>query len=72
MLRIKELRERQGISQIALATTLQVNQTAVSQWERGVSSPSCEKLPPLAATLHCTIDDLFDRTDGGHKEEGVV
>lgn len=59
MLRIKELREASQMSQIDLATKVGVNQTAVSQWERGSALPSCDKLPLLANILSCTIDDLF-------------
>lgn len=58
-LRIRERREAQSLSQAALATTLGVNQTAVSQWERGVSSPRASQLPALAEALHCSIDELY-------------
>lgn len=61
MLRIKEQREAKGISQVALAEKMQVNQTAISQWERGIAYPSCDKLPQLADSLGCTIDRLFGR-----------
>ena len=59
LLRIKELRQNAGLSQDSLAAEVNVNQTAVSQWEREAAFPSCEKLPDLAAALGCTIDDLF-------------
>ena len=36
-LQIKARREAMSLSQTALALQLKVNQTAVSQWERGVS-----------------------------------
>lgn len=61
LLRIRELRIAQGLSQDELSAKIGVNQTAVSQWERGVAFPSCEKLPELASALNCTIDALFDR-----------
>ena len=56
---IREMRQKQGLSQIELADKLQVNQTAVSQWERGAAYPSCDKIPALANALGCTIDELF-------------
>ena len=62
-LRIRPIRERMGISQLQLAVELGVNQTAVSQWERGAAFPACEKLPALAEALACTIDDLFSDTE---------
>lgn len=63
LLRIKFLREKAGISQADLSARVRVNQTAVSQWERGVALPSCDKLPALAEALGCTINDLFTPTD---------
>ena len=51
ILRIKEIRESGKISQTALAEKLHVNQTAVSQWERGVAYPTCDRLPEIAKAL---------------------
>lgn len=59
VLRIKELREQLGISQCCLASTLGVDQTSISQWERGTANPTVPRLPELAKALHCTIDELF-------------
>lgn len=58
---IKEMRLAAGLTQIELATRINVNQTAVSQWERGTAMPSCDKLPEIADVLNCTIDALFGR-----------
>lgn len=63
LLRIKELRLKAGFSQDQLAAKVDVNQTAVSQWEREAALPSCEKLPELASALDCTIDELFCKSD---------
>lgn len=60
-MKIKELRQAAGLSQAELAEQVKVNQTAVSQWERGTSLPACDKLPELADVLGCTIDALFGR-----------
>lgn len=59
LLRIKEIRQKIGMSQLELAEKIRVNQTAISQWERGAAYPACEKLPALASALDCTINDLF-------------
>lgn len=59
VLRVKELRAKNGLSQVELADKLKVNQTAISQWERETSLPSCEKLPELAAVLGVKVGDLF-------------
>lgn len=58
---IRERRMEAGLTQVELATRLSVNQTAVSQWERGTALPSGEKLPELANALGCTIDALYGR-----------
>lgn len=58
-LSIRPRRERLGLSQRDLAERCNVNQTAISQWERGSSLPSCDKLPLIAAALRCSIDDLY-------------
>ena len=60
-MKIKELRQAAGMTQVELAERVKVNQTAVSQWERGSALPSCDKLPELADALSCTIDALFGR-----------
>lgn len=60
-MKIKELRQAAGLTQAELAAKINVNQTAVSQWERGSVLPGCDKLPDLANVLNCTIDALFGR-----------
>ena len=62
-MRIKELRQAAGLTQVELAVKMGVNQTAVSQWERGVVLPASEKLPELASALSCTIDALYGREE---------
>ncbi len=59
ILKIKELRIARNLSQEELAKKIDVNQTAVSQWERGVVFPSCEKLMALSSALDCTTDELL-------------
>jgi transcriptional regulator with XRE-family HTH domain len=63
MYRIKELRKKSGLSQKELADKLFVNQTAVSQWERGVTSPSASILIKLCDLFNVTSDYLLGRTD---------
>ena len=55
---IKKLRKKKGLSQKELADKMAVDQTAISQWERGVSYPRVAKLQELAKVLECTIDEL--------------
>lgn len=59
MLDIYRLRKKNGITQQRLAEILKVDQTAISQWERGAANPAVDRLPELAKAFNCTIDDLF-------------
>ena len=60
MLRVKELREAQGMTQWQLAERAGVSQPAVANWERGVFVPKTQDLPALARALKCRhIDDLY-------------
>lgn len=52
MNRIREIRKSKGISQQKLAEVLHVNQTAISQWETGKTSPNIDSAKAMA--------DLFD------------
>ena len=57
---IKVHRERLGLSQEQLATKLGIRQSTVAMWETQKNLPRSDKLPQLAAILHCSIDDLFN------------
>lgn len=59
MIHIRERRLRLSISQAKLAAEVRVNQTAISQWERGIVTPSLDNAKRLADALGCTIDDLY-------------
>lgn len=64
MTRLKELRLAHGYkSQKDLADVLFVNQTAVSQWERGVTMPSGPMLIKLSNMFGVSTDYLLGRTD---------
>lgn len=63
MNRFRELRSLCNMSQKDLATKLGINQTAVSQWERGVTSPSANILTELCKVLGTTSDYLLGITD---------
>ncbi|MGL4606612.1 MAG: helix-turn-helix domain-containing protein [Eubacteriaceae bacterium] len=59
-MRIKEIRREKKFSQKKLGEILKVNQSAISQWELGLTSPLASKLPLLAHTLECNIEDLYE------------
>lgn len=59
VLNLRLIRESKDISQAELARRVKVNQTAVSQWEREITLPSCEKIPEIANALGVPIGELF-------------
>ena len=72
MNRFREQRIRAGYkSQADLAKLLFVNQTAVSQWERGVTTPSPPILLKLSQIYGVTTDYLLGRDHPEKSLEGV-
>lgn len=59
MNRFKELRNKYGYSQKELAEMLFVNQTAVSQWERGITTPNKSSLAKLCDLFDVSADYLL-------------
>ncbi len=60
---IKQLRQRRGITQEAMAQHLGVTPQAVSKWERGAATPDISLLPDISAYFGVTIDELFALSD---------
>ena len=64
-IRIRELRQARGMSQVELAKKLGVTKQSVSNWENDNILPSVEMLAKLAQCLSVTTDSLLaldDRT----------
>lgn len=59
---LKSLRQKQNLTQDALAKKMGVTQSMVAMWEREASMPNASRLPALAEALHCTIDELYGRS----------
>ena len=62
-IRLKELREKSGMSQAALAKELGVVQSTVGMWESGKNKPENAKLEALANIFQVSTDYLLGRTD---------
>ena len=56
MNRIRDLRKEHELLQQELTQKLGVNQTAVSQWERGVTTPSSTAMVDLCKLWNVTPD----------------
>lgn len=61
MVEIKKYRELAGISKAELARIMEVDQAAVTRWDRGIALPRAAKIPKLADLFGCTIDQLYGR-----------
>ena len=59
VMRIKELRERSGMTQRELGEQIGMDCTTITKWETEVALPRSRQLPQLARVLGCTIDELF-------------
>ncbi len=65
MSRIKEFREKAGMTQFGLARIAGVKRSTVAMWETGRNMPHASKLPILAESLNCTVDELLSKSAGG-------
>lgn len=57
---LRKLRKEKGLSQQNLAELLVVNQTAVSQWERGIATPSSRMLLKLSQIFNVSPCELLN------------
>lgn len=63
-MRIREYRERTGMTQEALADKLNVDRSVISYWERGKATPCKKHRAMLCAILQCTEAELM--SDAAH------
>lgn len=56
---IRELRERAGLSQSALAKKVGVTRSAVNAWEMGLSIPTTQYVAELAQFFHVSADYML-------------
>lgn len=62
-MRLKELREKKGISQLKLALDLHLNQNSISRYETGAREADYDTLIKIADYFGVSIDYLLERTD---------
>ncbi len=63
--KLKEIRRRDGITQLQAAKILGVSLGAVGNWESGKRTPDAEMLVQIADTFGVTVDYLLGRTEDG-------
>ena len=57
--KIKQLRERNHLTQTALAKKLNITRSSVNAWEMGISIPSTSLIVELAKLFHVSTDYLL-------------
>lgn len=57
--RLREFRAKKGLTQMQIADVLGCQQGLVSQYERGVYTPSVHNALRLARALGTTVEELF-------------
>ena len=58
--RIREIREKAGLSQAELSEKIGVTQSMLCQIERGTKNPSLQVGKIISEVLGCSIDALFE------------
>lgn len=62
-MRIREIREAQGLQQKVLAKNLGIKPNRLSQYETGVREPDLQTLDKIATELGVSVDDLMGREE---------
>ena len=62
--KLKEARQKAGLSQEQLSEKLHVSRSAVAKWETGKGMPDIENLKAAAKLLNVSIDYLLDEDSG--------
>ncbi|MBN3813350.1 helix-turn-helix transcriptional regulator [Paraburkholderia sp. Ac-20347] len=58
---IAEQRRARGLTQAKLAEMIDLEQEAISRWERGTRVPTLHRLQQLSDALDCSVDQLLQR-----------
>ncbi|HEM7853572.1 TPA: helix-turn-helix transcriptional regulator [Burkholderia multivorans] len=58
---IAEQRRARGLTQAKLAEMIDLEQEAISRWERGTRMPTLHRLQQLSDALNCSVDQLLQR-----------
>lgn len=64
----KELRLSAGYSQTSLGKAVEVEQSCVSHWERGLWKPTRKMYPKIAKAFKCRVEDVAAALDQTARE----
>ena len=68
MLKLKELREENNLSQLDIAKGIETSQRNISRWENGTNEPTSSFVVKLSDYFQCTTDYLLGREN----EYGII
>ena len=69
---LRQMRIRAGLTQTESANALHVDQTAISQWETGITKPRADKFPSIAKLYGCSLEALFSDDDSTKDTDKAV
>lgn len=64
---IKEIREKQGMTQQDVADKVGTHWQRVSEWERGIKFPNGRNMIKIAKALQSNVDEVFVKGCGNAK-----
>ena len=67
--KLRELRQKKGLSQEELAKVVQVSQPWISQIERGTKIVTVPLAKELAAFFQCSVVELIGEEEGERRKE---
>jgi transcriptional regulator with XRE-family HTH domain/quercetin dioxygenase-like cupin family protein len=70
--RLREARQKRGVSVRGLARAVDVSASLISQIETGKSSPSVSTLYAITTALGISVEDVFSDPDGAAPDAGVT
>jgi len=68
---IRELRSRDGMTQVDLADRLQCNRQKIADWERGKSTPSAEDIVALTKIFNVSADYLLGISSAATNDKNI-
>lgn len=58
--RLKELREKNNLSQQQLAKEINISQSAIAKWELNKTQPTLTAIIKIANYFNCSTDDILN------------
>ncbi|WP_199312559.1 helix-turn-helix domain-containing protein [Microcoleus sp. FACHB-672] len=64
------LRKKAGLTQRAIAVALDVRESTISEWERGLSTPHLRpsQVKKMLEVYQCSLDELIEAFEGQEAE----